>query len=154
MITAWQRWVNQELTEIRITPDGEYHPSRQMLPDDDPTLWPIKDGKPSDPWADARYTYFAHPVSAAEFTFLTSTWGGRIAVAALRTQVQTVRRMHPHAMPLVTFASAAMPTQHGPKPRPRFDVIEWRNTEGGTVPAIEPATPSWGHDLDDEEIPF
>ena len=155
MVTAWQKWVDQELTDIRVTPDGEYHPSREQLPDDDPTLWPLdKDGKPSDPWADARYVYFVHPVSAAEFTFYTSTWGGRIAVAQLKTQAQTVRRMHPRAVPLVTFVSTIMPTKHGPKPRPRFDVIEWRNTGGGTVSAIElTPTPSWGRDLDDE-IPF
>lgn len=56
MITAWQKWVDQELADIRVTPDGGYHPSREALPDDDPALWPIgKDGKPSDPWADARY---------------------------------------------------------------------------------------------------
>jgi hypothetical protein len=154
MLTAWQKWVDQELVEIRITRDGEHHVSREALPDDDPTLWPLdKDGKPSDPWADARYVYFVHPVSAAEFTFYTSTWGGRIAVSQLKAQIQTVRRMHPQAVPLVTFASATMPTKHGPRPRPRFDVIEWRNTGGDTVPAIEPPAPSWGRDLDDE-IPF
>jgi hypothetical protein len=154
MLTAWQKWLNQELVDLRITPDGGYHPSREALPDDDPALWAIgKNGKPSDPWADARYVYFVHPVSAAEYTFCTSTWGGRTAVSQFKNEVQSVRRMHPQAVPLVTFASTIMPTQHGPRPRPQFLVIEWRNTEGGTVSAIEPATPSWGRDLDDE-IPF
>jgi hypothetical protein len=154
MVTAWQRWMGQELTDIRVTPDGDYHPSRDVLPDDDPTQWPIgKNGKPSDPWADARYVYFLHPTSAAEFTFVSATWGGRIAVSQLKAQILTVRRVHPQAVPLVTFASAMMPTQHGPKPRPQFLVTEWRNTGGGTVPAIAPATPSWGRDMDDE-IPF
>lgn len=153
MITAWQKWVNQELTDIRITPDGGYHPSRETLPDDDPALWPIRDGKPSDPWADARYVYFVNPLTAAEFTFCTSTWGGRTAVSQLRTQTQSVRRVHPQAVPLVGFASASMPTQHGPRPRPRFDVIEWRNLGDGAVPALATATPSWGRDMDDE-IPF
>ena len=41
MITAWQKWVDQELADIRVTPDGGYHPSREALPDDDPALWPI-----------------------------------------------------------------------------------------------------------------
>ena len=154
MVTAWQRWVARELAEIRVTPDVGYHPSRETLPDDDPTLWPIgRNGKPSDPWADARYVYFVHPVSAAEFTFCTSTWGGRTAVSQLKTQVQTVRRVHFHAVPLVTLASATMPTRHGPKPRPQFDVVEWRNAGDGALPAIEPSTPNWGRDLDDE-IPF
>ena len=92
-------------------------------------------------------------MTAAEFTFYTSTWGGHIAVSQLKTQTQTIRRMHPQAVPLVTFASVNMPTKHGPMPRPQFHVVEWRNTEEGTVPAIEPATPTWGRDLDDE-IPF
>ena len=91
-----------------------------------------------------RYIYFVHPLSAAEFTFCTSTWGGRTAVSQLKTQVQTVRRIHPHAVPLVTFASATMPTKHGPKPRPQFDVVEWRNTADGAVPAIEPADAELG----------
>ena len=97
MLTAWQRWIGQELAEIRITADGEYHPTREALPDDDPTRWPAgRDDKPSDPWADARYIYFVHPLTAAEYTFCTSTWGGRTAVSQLKTQVQSVRRTHPH----------------------------------------------------------
>ena len=154
MTTAWQKWIGQELAEVRITNDGAYHPSREVLPDDDPTQWPNgRDGKPTDPWCDSRYLFLLHPVSAAEFTFYTSTWGGRTATAQLKTQIQTVRRTYPQAVPLVTFASTSMPTKHGPKPRPQFNVVEWRNVEGGTVPAIAPAAPSWGRDMDDE-IPF
>ena len=154
MLTVWQKWQGRELAEMQITPDGTYHPSREQLPDDDPTLWPAgKDGKPADPWADARYVYFVHPVSAAEFTFCTSTWGGRTAVLQLKTQVQLVRRVHPHAVPLVTFASATMNTKHGPEPRPLFLIPEWRNTGGDTVPALEAPASGWGRDLDDE-IPF
>ena len=153
MITAWQKWVAQELVEIRITRDGEQHVSREALPDDDPAQWPNgRDGKPSDPWADARYVYLVHPVSAAEYTFCTSTWGGRTAVSQLKNQIQSVRRVHPNAVPIVTLAGTSMPTKHGPRPRPQFLVTEWRNTEGGTVPAIAPTAPSWGRDLDDEVL--
>jgi hypothetical protein len=152
MITAWQRWQLRELVEIRITPDGSFHPSREQLPDDDPTLWPVgQDGKAVDVWADARYLFLVDPATAAEFTFLTSTIGGRIGCTQLKNQIQSVRRMRERAVPLVTFASATMNTKHGPKPRPRFDVVEWRNVGEATVPTIEPAA-DWGRAP--EEIPF
>jgi hypothetical protein len=73
--------------------------------------------------------------TAAEFTFVTDTYGGRRAVSDLKQQVVNARRVRPGAVPIVKLAVATMPTKFGIKPRPALKVVDWR---GGVLPTDEP----------------
>lgn len=90
---AWVHWLGKKPIEHRVTKPGQRHPERDELPDRDEKLWePGLDGSPEDPWKDTRYVLLIDIVSAAEFTFITDTHGGRRAVRDLKRQVSNSRR--------------------------------------------------------------
>jgi hypothetical protein len=127
-VTAWVKWQDGN-PEHRVTHAGQAHPQRDDLPDQDQSLWEIDEkftGKPRDPWRDARYVYLIDPRTGRDFTFVTDTKGGRAAVGDLKNAIANVRRARPGAVPLVKLAWKMMSTQFGPRPRPVFEVVEWR----------------------------
>jgi len=64
------------------------YPERDELPDQNEEEWQLgRNGKVEDPWKDTRYVLMVDPVMAAEFTFITDTWGGRKAVSDLKSQI-------------------------------------------------------------------
>ena len=94
MITAWQKWVDQELADIRVTPDGGYHPSREALPDDDPALWPIgKDGKPSRSVGRRQVCVLRAPCDSGRVHVLHIDMGRPHRGLAAKARTQTIRRM-------------------------------------------------------------
>jgi hypothetical protein len=145
--SVWTKWGEDRKPQHRVTPPGQRHPERNDLPDNDEGEWPLGlDGKePKDPWADARYLRMINTQTAAEFTFVTDTYGGRRAVSDLKQQIANARRVHPGAVPIVKLSVATMPTKYGPKPRPMLKVIDWR---GGPelVPAEQPQVQRYSPD--------
>jgi hypothetical protein len=126
--TVWVKWGPEKPLDHRETLKGMSHPMRDELPDQDEGLWPPGlDDKPADPWRDTRYLYQIDPKTGANYTFITDTKGGHIAVGELKQQISTVRKAHPGAMPVVKLALGTMKTKkYGNKPRPKFEIIGWK----------------------------
>jgi hypothetical protein len=167
-VTAWVRWAEGNPVEHRVTRTGQNHPLREDLPDQDKSLWEIDEkftGKPRDPWHDTRYVYLIDPRTGRDFTFTTDTYGGRAAVGELKSAIRNVRRAHPGAVPVVRLGWKMMSTQFGPRPRPVFDITEWRDGGSSELMPQEPTPQIEGpddkkaaieHRLDEisDEIPF
>jgi hypothetical protein len=147
VLVSWDHWVGGDVTHD-VTKPGQLHPKRSDLPDQDETQWePGLDGKPADPRQDARYVYLVDQQSAAEFTFVTKSKGGRSAVSALRNQLANMRTAHPRAVAVVELLSQKMKTDFGTKAKPWLKVVGWINGAGkapGTIEgqAAPPAPPA------------
>jgi hypothetical protein len=128
VVTYWMRWADGQPAETLVTRAGERHPEREELGHDDEAEWEAGlDGRPSDPWRDSRNVYLVDPRTAQEFTFTTSSWGGRDAVEELARSIAFVRNAgHPGALPLIRLDVGRMKTRFGPKPKPLFKVVDWR----------------------------
>jgi hypothetical protein len=123
--------------------------------------WPDGlDGKPNDPWRYAKFLYLLDPLSAEVFTFTSSTTGGRIGISDLTAQIQLMRRTRPGAVPIVELQSRQMKTKFGMKPRPFFQVVEWRVKSEEATKLIADSTDDKDDDgtktvnAFDDEIPF
>jgi len=163
--TAWVKWKGSKPVEHRITLPGRIHPERNELPDLDQSTWEEGlNGEPSDCWRNTRYLRLIDPNTGEEYTFITDSFGGRKAVDDLKDAVRNVRYAHPAAVPVVQLGTTMMKTNFGPKPRPQFKIIGWKNK--ATAPALaeiadqreqqdgyEELHPSHGAEIHDE-IPF
>lgn len=135
--TAWVHWQAGRPVEHKITRSGQAQPWREDLGDDDRTEWELGvGGLPSDPWRDTRYVYLIDPRSGKTYTFVTDTVGGRQAVGELKDAIMTVRQAQPGALPVVQLATSTMKTRYGVRPRPDFNIVDWRS---GPPPAPSPA---------------
>jgi hypothetical protein len=100
------------------------------------------------------------PLSAEVFTFTSSTTGGRIGISDLTAQIQLMRRTRPGAVPIVELQSRQMKTKFGMKPRPFFQVVEWRVKSEEATKLIADSTDDKDDDgtktvnAFDDEIPF
>lgn len=157
VVTCWVHWQDKLPAETRITQPGQPHPQRDELGDTDQSKWPLGlDGRPDDPWKDTRYLYLVDVATAAEYTFTCDTIGGRRAVSDLKAAIQKVRLAHPGAIAVVKLSSKAMPTSYGPKPRPAFEPVDWKDGSRGESAMAEPnplPPPSSADEMSDE-IPF
>jgi hypothetical protein len=161
---AWVRWAGGKPVEYRMREPGRRLPEREELGDLDQSQWERgPDGEPKDPWQNTRFVYLEDPRTAEAFTFSTSSWGGRQAVADLGEQIERMRFKHPGAVPLVELASAPMKTKYGMKSKPFFKVLGWELGEyedrrdvpnGNAAPAITMVENKKMTNSLDDEIPF
>jgi hypothetical protein len=130
------KWADGKPVEYRMRQPGRRLPDREELGDLDEEDWEFgPDGKSKkDPWQNTRFVYLVDPVSAEAFTFSTSSWGGRGAVADLADQIQRVRYARPGAVPVVELRAAPMLTKYGKKSKPWFKVVDWRGGGESTAP--------------------
>jgi hypothetical protein len=152
---AWVTWVDGK-PEHRITLPGQHHPDRGELPEFDKDNWPLgPGGERADPWQDTRYLYLVDPLGE-EMTFVTHSWGGRKAVGELRNQIAIFRQAHPTAIPVIRLDKEMMKTRFGPKPKPLFKVIDWKQAGGEPLlqQQIEAPTKKPASVEMDDEIPF
>jgi hypothetical protein len=136
---GWVKWHDgkPDPANYRMRQPGKSLPEREELGDLDKDQWePGPDGAPRDPWQNTRFVYLVDPNSAEAFTFSTSSWGGRGAVADLGDQIQRMRYAHPGAVPIVELGWAPMQTKFGRKSRPIFRVVAWK--KGGPAPEEAP----------------
>jgi hypothetical protein len=147
-VALWQRWEGGKIVEVCVRAPGKLLPPREDLEHLDAAKWE-KDanGMSRDPWQNTRLVYFAHPVSAAMYTFSTSSGGGRSAVSALAGAIKRMRTAHPNAVPVVELRAEEMRTKFGLKSKPAFDIVGWKG-----VPEASPAPPqiTGGGDHDDQ----
>jgi hypothetical protein len=151
MARGWIKWVdgkpNYQLS-ILVLP-GKPMPEREELGDLDKSKWePGPDGiTPRDPLQNSRFVYLVDPETAEAFTFSTSSWGGRGAVADLGDQIGRMRIAHPGALPIVELSSAPMMTKFGRKSKPFFKVVGWKQGDGGTEPRVTPPKVTGGNGI-------
>jgi hypothetical protein len=162
VVTLFQKWEDGKPVEQRITRPGQRHPERDELPDLDESEWELGlNGEPADPWKDSRLLYPIDPATDEEFTFVTSSMGGRRAVGDLKGQISNMRCAHPGAVPIVQLNSEKMKTRFGMKPKPLFKVVGWRQSAAETAGPVKQIDPPDGfeerHEVSDDmsdEIPF
>jgi hypothetical protein len=135
---AWVRWSGGKPVEYKVREPGRRLPDREELGDQNEDDWEAgPDGKtPRDPWQSTRFVYLVDPATAEAFTFSTSSWGGRGAVADLGDQIQRMRYANPHAVPVVELHAAPMLTKFGKKSRPWLKVVDWK--KGGQLDGDTP----------------
>ena len=130
----WRRWEGGKIVQHILRQPGKKLPERDALGYDDRNEWDIGlDGEPQDPWQETRSILFEDPSTAELYTFVTTSGGGRSAVVTLGDQISRVRAVHADAVPLVELQAAEMKTQHGPKSKPVFRVVQWLTSDGTPV---------------------
>src|SRR5262245_20222451 len=130
----WRRWEGGKIVQHILRQPGKKLPERDALGYNDRNEWDIGlDGEPQDPWQETRSILFEDPSTAELNTFVTTSGGGRSAVVTLGDQIWRVRAVHADAVPLVELQAAEMKTQHGPKSKPVFRVVQWLTTDGTPV---------------------
>ena len=135
----WVRWADGKPVEHIVRRPGERLPERDTLGHTHEGEWETgPGGEPKDPWANTRLVYLANTATAEAYTFSTSSWGGRAAVIELGDQIARMRSAHPDATPIVELRSAEMTTRFGPKSRPAFQVVDWKNVDAKSTETAEP----------------
>jgi len=154
---GYVRWQGGKPVEYRMRAPGSDMPERADLGDNDPAKWEGgPDGQPRDPWQYTLFMYLIDPQTLEEFTFVTSSWGGRDCVINLAGQIKRMRSKHPDAVPLVELGAAPMSTKFGRKSKPTLRVVAWRSNVATVVidqPERQLPPPTSARDLNDE-IPF
>lgn len=126
---AWVKWQGGKPVEYRLREAGVPMPEREELGDCDRASWETgSDGQPRDPFQSTRFVHLIDPQSAEAFTFSTSSGGGIDCVVNLADQIRRMRSKYPNAVPLVELGAVPMRTKHGPKSKPVFRVVGWKNT--------------------------
>ena len=97
---GWVKWQGGKPVEYRMRQPGVPMPARADLGDNDRAKWEFgPDGQPRDPWQNTHFVYLIDPQTAEEFTFSTSSWGGRDCVINLAGQIKRMRDKYPDAVP-------------------------------------------------------
>ena len=133
---------------------GEKPPEREDLGDLNQDEWPEGlDGKPSDPWVFQFLLPLENIDTGEVVIFVTTSIGGRTAVANLCTAyVKRAKKAPNCGQPVIKLATTEMPTRKfGKVLRPLFEVARWDDTDD--IELIEPSPPTLRGDMDDE-IPF
>jgi hypothetical protein len=151
---CWIKFVDGEVAERKIYPvaKGARPPDREDLDDLDESKWEEGlDGKPADPWVYQYLLPLENRSNGELVIFVTSSFGGRRAVADLcQLYTRRTQKMGP-GQPIIKLAKAEMPTKKfGKVPRPLFEVIGWDNNP---VESSPPAETSSSGDTNDS-IPF
>jgi hypothetical protein len=122
---GWKRWEGKKVAEFVQQIAGRY-PARHQLGHTDEAKWPRgRDGKSVDPWQDSREVVLVNQDDYTEFTFCTSSGGGRAAVDALRNSVANARLLRPGQFPIVELGWKPMNTHYGTKSKPSLKIVDW-----------------------------
>jgi hypothetical protein len=154
---GWTKFENQAVVDRKMfrVADGRRPPDRDELDANDPTQWPIGiSGQPADPWVFQFYLPMENRETGEVVIFVTSSFGGKRAVADLcKTYSRRVARTGKSEQPVIKLDKAKMPTrQWGDVPRPSFEVIGWTGDEVEGIREVKPMD-GINQELNDE-IPF
>jgi hypothetical protein len=135
---GWIQWVNKKPVQKYIFRpiDGFVLPTRDRLPDQDKSRWPLdKDGKRSDPWQENHQFVFKDLTTDELVAWTTTSWYGRKAVGRLLDLYAREARKHPGLMPVVTLsAKDEVSPDYGLIPAPVLAVVDWRAFGDGAAP--------------------
>ena len=163
---AWIKFLGNKVVDQR---NGFPLPPREVLGDLDERSWERdQEGKPKDPWTCQQYLYLLNRSSGEEFTFITSSWGGRKAITKVSRQIG-IKRMavgRPVIAVIKLLPDFNKTEKYGLVPAPKLEIVGWVGPDGEPMEtalahnAIEPhqvremlGAPARAADLDDE-IPF
>jgi hypothetical protein len=133
--SGWKRWADGRVAEFVTTVHGHY-PQRYELGFRDEAEWPRgPGGKSADPWQDSREVALVRETDFSEYTFCTSTGGGRAAVDALQRSIANANLFRSGQMPIVELQWRAMRTDYGMKSKPDLRIVGWLRQE---APPIAP----------------
>jgi hypothetical protein len=137
--TFLQRWQDGKPDTIVDYPLPDVDDLNAAIPEAE---WELGlDGKRRAPWAVYFAAYLLEPLSARNLTYVNCTWGAQQAVEGLAESIANMRALRGAMVhPLVELASIMMPSkQYGPRPRPDFKIIQWRDfSQGETATASTP----------------
>jgi hypothetical protein len=105
--------------------------------------WPLGkfSGQPEEPWKHVFCVYLVRtdPVDGALFTSINTTSGQRVAYTRLKERIKTMSLLRGRSvLPIVKLSWAMMNSDFGPRPRPDFTIVEWRDLGGNQPAQIEP----------------
>jgi hypothetical protein len=140
---GWVKFVGGQPVDQKI---GLPMVERWELDDNDPNEWPLGfDSQPQDPWSNQRYIYLLDPKTATDYTFITSSWGGRKAWEQLCRQVANMRAGHPGAIAVIKPEIGYNQSQrYGQIPSPKFTIVGWAGTGGPSIATVTPAQEEFG----------
>jgi hypothetical protein len=134
---GWKRWQDGRVVEF-ITGIEDRYPQRRELGYTDESKWACgPGGKPSDPWQDSRQVTLISRDDYSEYTFCTSSGGGRAAVDALRNSVMSARLFQPGQLPIVELGWKPMSTNFGMKSKPSLRIVGWWKSETTTTAVLD-----------------
>lgn len=123
------RWEDHGPAEYRRGSDGALLPSIEEANDAIPKqFWrPGPNGVGLvGPWSKQFYVWLFNPANGAMYTFANSTVGAERAFTELRNAtVWTGRYRQQDLAAVVRLSDAPMPTRHGAKRRPAFEIVEF-----------------------------
>jgi hypothetical protein len=146
---GWLKWQGGDVIEERMFPWATGHPFREDLGDLDQGLWErADDGKPIDMWSETATLPFKNPRTGEEFTFSTSSTGGRQAVAKLVYAWRHGVAQGKSGLPVISLGSDSYPhKKYGKVHFPVFKIVRWED-EANLIAGKTETDPV--DDLDDE----
>jgi len=124
---AWQKWSDKKLVNQIVAEDVEFFPEEVTDIDDDGV-----EGE----WALTLFLYLRDLDNGHDYTFLTSSNGGRRAVTSLSSAILNKRRITPGAVPVVRLDPGSFKTQSfGVVARPEFTITGWVDPGGQKLKA-------------------
>jgi len=143
---CWQKWRDRKVIDS-IFPEPDRPLPRSAEDIDDP------DAKPKE-WQLTHFLYMRDPGDGADYTFVTSSSGGRRAIEALSRQIRNTRTRRPGALPLIRLDTGTNRHQeHGVIPKPIFPVAGGWVTQDGRPYDEEKNKVTTPSELEDD-IPF
>lgn len=134
---SWIKFKDGEVAERKLyrVARGEKPPEREELDEHDQDKWSEGlDGHPADPWVYQHLLPLEDMTSGEIVVFVTSSVGGRRAVADL-CQAYTRRAKKGRGQPIVKLGCIDMPTKKfGKVPRPEFEIVGWDETGDDNAP--------------------
>jgi hypothetical protein len=154
---SWIKFVDGEVAERKAyrVALGKKPPVREDLDARNEDEWPEGlDGRPSDPWVYQYLLPLENLKNGEVIIFVTSSFGGKRAVADLCDTFAKHSKKTGCGQPIVKLATTDMPTKrYGKVPRPLFEIVGWdRQEAAGDVNIIPPATSE--ADFQDDDIPY
>lgn len=153
---CWIKFVDGEVADRKSyrVAYGEQPPEREDLGDLDRDEWPEGiDGGPTDPWV-YQYLLPLESLSTGEIViFVTSSVGGRRAVADLTAvYARRVAKKGNGGQPVIKLGKTDMPTKrYGKVPRPHLEIVGWDDLpdDGSKAPPTVNSEDEFA-----DEIPF
>jgi hypothetical protein len=138
---ALQRWVDGLPEAITEKPLPDLKALNASVPKKE---WPIGrfSGQPEEPWKHVFCVYVVRENDGALFTSVNTTAGQRVAYVRLKERVKTMGVLRgAAALPVIRLAWAMMPSGFGPRPRPDFSIVGWKNLGGDSAQIVAPKPP-------------
>ena len=155
---CWIKFLDGEVAERKMyrVAFGEKPPLREDLDERNEDEWPEGlSGEPTDPWVH-QYLLPLEDIDTGEVViFVTSSFGGRRAVADLCDAYTKRTKKTGCGQPIIKLAKTDMPTKKfGKVPRPLFVVDRWDEVEvmPPTAPEEAPEWPEEPPEYSDDEV--